>query len=74
MRVSIIAHPNNKRPRIENDLLGELHVYVSAPPLEEKANMAVIEALAKYFRTKKSSIKLIAGEKSKIKVFEIKNL
>lgn len=73
MRISIIAHPNSKKPRIEKDLLGTLHVYVSAPPLEGKANKAVIEALTGYFKVKKSNILLITGTKSKTKVFEIIN-
>lgn len=45
MKISVITHPNNKRPRVEEDLTGQLHVYVSAPPLEGKANAAVINAL-----------------------------
>lgn len=71
MKISIITHPNSKRSRIERDLLGTLHVYVNAPPLEGKANNAVIESLAKYFNVKKSNVILISGEKSKTKTFEI---
>jgi uncharacterized protein len=71
MKISIIAHPNARKPRIEKDLLGTLHVYVNAPPLEGKANQAVIEALSEYFKVKKSSVFLISGQKSKNKVFEI---
>ena len=71
MKISVIAHPNAKRPRIETDLLETLHVYVNAPPLEGKANRAVIEALAKHFQTKRSKILLISGEKSKNKLFEV---
>lgn len=74
MRVAIIAHPNSKNPRIEKDLLGSIHVYVSAPPLEGKANKSVREALAKYFGVRKSEVFLISGEKSKNKVFEIENI
>lgn len=71
MRITVIAHPNAKNPRVEKDLLGELHVYVNKPPLEGKANNAVIEALVKYFKTKRPNIILISGAKSKNKVFEI---
>lgn len=71
MQCSIIAHPNAKRPRVEEDLTGMLHVYVSAPPLEGKANKAVIEALAEYFKVKKSAVTLLSGHKSKNKKFEI---
>ncbi len=71
MKIAIIAHPNAKRPRIEQDLLGTLHVYVNAPPLEGKANRAIEEALADYFKVKKTQIYLISGQKSKNKLFEI---
>lgn len=71
MKVSVIAHPNAKRPRIEEDLLGTLHVYVNAPPLEGKANRAIVEALAGHLNVKKSQIELISGAKSKNKTFEI---
>ncbi len=71
MKVTITAHPNSKKPRVEKDLFGGLHVYVSAPPLEGKANMAVIESLAEHFKTSKSRINLIRGAKSKTKVFNV---
>lgn len=71
MRIDVIAHPNAKKPRIEKDLYDTLHVYVNAPPLEGKANRAVIESLSDYFKVKKSNIILVSGEKSKNKVFEI---
>jgi uncharacterized protein YggU (UPF0235/DUF167 family) len=71
VKVSIIAHPNSKKPRIEKDLFDTLHVYVSEPPLEGKANNAIRESLAGYFDVKKSAVLIISGEKSKNKVFVI---
>jgi len=71
MKLSIIAHPNSKNPRIEKDLLGATHVYVNAPPLEGKANRAVVDALAKHFEVSRGKVILLRGEKSKNKVFEI---
>ncbi len=71
MRISVIVHPNAKKPRIEKDLLETLHVYVHEVPLEGKANRAVIESLADYFQTKRGNIILLSGEKSKNKLLEI---
>ena len=71
MTISVIVHPNAKNQRIEKDLLGTLHVYVHEPPLEGKANNAVMLALAEYFHTKKRGVTLLHGSKSKQKVFEI---
>lgn len=71
MKLQIIAHPNSKNPRIEDDMFGTTHVYVNAPPLEGKANKAIIEALAEHFGIKIGKVILIKGEKLKIKTFEI---
>lgn len=71
MKVEVIVHPNSKNPRVEKDLIETIHVYVNDPPLEGKANKAVIESLANFLKVKKSGIILIRGKKSKNKVFEI---
>jgi len=71
MKISVIAHPNAKKERIEKDLYGTLHVYVNQPPLEGKANKAVIDALANHFNVNKREVILLKGEKSKSKLFEI---
>lgn len=73
MKLEVVVHPNSKNSRVEKDLTGMLHVYVNAPPLEGKANQAVIESLANFLNTKKSKIVLLKGAKSKRKVFEILN-
>lgn len=73
MKINIIAHPNSKKPRIEKDLLDVLHLYVNQPPLEGRANVAVIESLAEHFDVPKSKIQLISGQKSKNKIFQILN-
>ncbi len=73
MKISIIAHVNSKKPRIEKDLFGTLHVYVREPAMEGKANAALQEALSEHFKTNKSSVRLISGHKSKQKTFEVSN-
>lgn len=71
MKISVIAHVNSKKPRVEKDLLGALHIYVNEPPLENRANLAIIDALAKHFKVKKNQIQFLSGQKSKNKTFEI---
>lgn len=46
-------------------------VSVKEAPVAGKANKAIIEALAEYFDTAKSCVRLVSGESSKQKVFEI---
>lgn len=73
MKVTVIAHPNAKKEKIEEDLLGTLHIYVNEPPLDGRANGAIINSLSKHFKIKRSNVILVSGEKSKNKVFEILN-
>lgn len=56
MKIAVTVHPNSKKPRIEKPLLGQLHVYVTEPPLEGKANRAVLIALAKHFKVKRTAV------------------
>jgi uncharacterized protein YggU (UPF0235/DUF167 family) len=71
MRITVFAHPNSKKPRVEKDLLGGIHVYVSEPPLDGKSNKAILLALAKFMQVKRSQVALVKGEKSKQKIFKI---
>ncbi len=32
VKITVFVHPNSKKPRIDKDLPGSLHVYVSQPP------------------------------------------
>lgn len=71
MKICVIAHPNAKVQKVEKDLLDTLHVYVKEPPLEGRANRAIIETLAEFLKVKRSQVELIQGTKSKNKTFEI---
>ncbi len=74
MKLTIVVHVNSKKPRTEKDSTGILHVYVSKPPVDGQANLAVIEALVAHFKVSKTQIQLIRGGKSKQKTFEIYGL
>lgn len=71
MKVSVQVKVNSKIESIEKKSEGVLVVRVGTPPVDGKANVRVIEMLAEYFKTPKSKIKLLKGEKSKKKVFDI---
>ena len=43
---------------------GDLHAYVTAPPLENKANIAVRDLIAKRFDVAKSEVTLVRGARS----------
>lgn len=48
-----------------------LQVRVTAPPVDGKANKALIKLLAKEFKTPKSRIEIVQGETSRDKVIEL---
>lgn len=65
--IQVRVIPNAKRNEIKKENKG-LKVYLTAPPVEGKANKLLIEILAKHFNYKKSNLRIIKGEKSKNKV------
>lgn len=71
MKVSVTVKPNAKQAKIVKTGDNQFSVWVTVPPKENKANEAVIEALAEYFNTAKSGVLLLRGGKGKNKVFEI---
>lgn len=75
MILSVIAHPWSKKNlvRKEQDAFGEdiYHVYTNSKPIDGEANKSIHEELAYFLKIKKYQIKLISGEISKYKKFEI---
>lgn len=52
----------------------QLKIAVQAPPLEGRANAAVIAFLAEVFSLPKSSIELISGESARSKVLRLRGI
>jgi len=70
MKVSIKVIPNAKKNEVSQE--GEkLKVRVTAPAVDGRANKAVIEILAEFFKIKKNHVRIIKGEKSREKIVEI---
>jgi len=49
-----------------------LKVYLTAPPVEGKANRLLLKILAEYFNCRNSDLKIVRGEKSKDKLIQRK--
>jgi len=71
MKIFVKVKPNSKVEKIEK--MGEAHFVISVKEsaLENKANFAVIKALADYFKVTISQVRIIYGKKAKNKIFEI---
>ena len=70
MRHSIRVIPRAKQNKVVEEE-GRLKVYVTTPPVEGRANQALIEVLAAHFQVRKGDIRIIRGEKSRDKIIEI---
>lgn len=71
MILFVEAKPNAKKNQIEVLTDNTIKVRISAPPVDGKANEAIIEYLSVIFKIPKSDIKLLKGSSSKYKRFEI---
>lgn len=71
MRLEVIVKPNSSKTSIEKKDDGAWVICVTAPPIDNKANKALIEVLANYFHKPKSKITIIRGEKGRKKLIEI---
>lgn len=72
MRITLKVVPRSRKEGIEGPLAdGSYKVHVHAPPVDGAANEAVIEALAKHFKTAKSHVKIVKGETSRNKIVDV---
>ena len=74
LRVRLHVTPRAKRCEISGTRDGALKVTVTAPPVDDAANRAIIEFFSRLLRIPKSRITIAAGLKSKDKVLQIKDL
>ena len=76
--LAVRAHPGAKRTAITG-IFGEgasaqLKIAVQAPPVEGRANAALIAFLADTFAVPKGAVELISGELSRSKVFLLRGV
>lgn len=76
MRINVQVIPNAKQEKREEqqDLLGNIvyKIRLTVPPIDGKANEALIDFLSKQFDTRKSAIMILHWHTSRKKVVEIK--
>ncbi len=69
--VEIRLKPNSRQEKVETDGNGTLRVWVNAPPVEGRANAALIELLSETLHVPKSYVSIKRGLGSKSKVVEV---
>jgi uncharacterized protein len=71
MKIKVKISARASRNKIEKINQGEYKVWLTAPPVDGKANTMLIKILADYFHVSKSSLKITSGKAAKNKIMEI---
>ncbi len=71
MKIYIKVKPRSKIEKVEK--ISEQHYvfWVKEPPVEGRANDALISLAAKYFRVNKMMVRIVSGQSSRYKLIEI---
>ena len=71
---SVRVHPRARKNAITGTLGDALKIALTAPPVEGRANHAVIDYLAKVLRLPRSSVTIAAGHRSRNKVVRVSGI
>jgi uncharacterized protein (TIGR00251 family) len=71
MRIYIKVIPRSSQNKVEKISEGEYRVRLTAPPVDGKANEALIKILADYFGVAKSSILIVGGKSTQRKMVDV---
>jgi uncharacterized protein (TIGR00251 family) len=74
LRVRLHVLPRAKRCEISGSHNGALKVKVTAPPVDDAANRAIIDLFSKLLHIPRSRFTIPAGLKSRDKILQIKGL
>jgi len=73
--LTVRVTPRSRRTEVAEILDdGTLRIRLTAPPVEGKANAALVEFLAEVLRTRKNRIEIVAGEKGLDKIISITDM
>ena len=73
-RLHLFIQPKSSKNQIIGSHNGELKVKITAPPVDGRANEALIEFLSDYFNIPKRSVILVKGETGRHKVVDLLNI
>jgi hypothetical protein len=62
------------KDEIAGEVAGVIKIRLQAPALEGRANEALIEFLAQLLKTPKGAVRILSGERSRIKRLEIRGV
>jgi len=68
------VQPRASKDEIAGEMGGALKVRLRAPPVEDRANEALVEFLAVLLKTPRSAVRILSGERSRTKHIEIRGV
>jgi uncharacterized protein len=68
------VQPRASRDEVAGVLEGALKIRIQAPAIDNRANEAVCEYLASLLKTPKSAVRILGGERSRVKRVEIRGV
>ena len=71
---TIKVHPRARKNAITGTVGDALKLSLTAPPVDGKANQAVIEFFADFFQIPRASVTIASGETSRLKTVRIHGL
>jgi uncharacterized protein len=71
---AVRVQPRASKDEIAGEMAGALKIRLQAPALEGRANEALIEFLAELLKTPKAAVRILNGERSRIKRVEIRGV
>lgn len=71
---AVRLQPRAAQDEIAGEMAGALKIRLQAPALEGRANEALLEFLSQLLKTPKSAVRILSGERSRIKRLEIRGV
>jgi|SRR5579863_762880 len=72
--VAVRVQPRASRDEIIGEMDGALRIRLQAPAVEDRANEALVEFLARLLKTPKSAVRILSGDRSRSKRLEIRGV
>jgi hypothetical protein len=71
---AVRVQPRASKDEIVGEIAGAIKIRLQAPALENRANDTLIEFLAHLLKTPKGAVRILSGERSRIKRVEIRGV
>jgi uncharacterized protein len=68
---SVRVQPRGSKDEVAGEMAGAMKVRLRAPAVENRANEALIEFLARLLKTPISAVRILSGDRSRTKRIEI---